>query len=248
MGVARTKILECARVIMLALLAAGVSCDSANPSAPNRGFTIVPDTKSLRVTETVQFSAMSDGNVVAPAWSSSAPNVVTVSQTGSATGVAVGSAVITADAGSMSASRTMQVVSDYRGQYSGTAIITRCVRLSGSGPASSCVVGARFAINVLTLDQQTGTAVTGTLNLFAESTIGAVTGTVDENDHISSMSGTLRSSGEDAVVVTIERWDTVLAGDRRQLNGSFGVDMQFQNGFGPQHQDIDFSFSDVVRQ
>jgi len=183
--------------------------------------------------------------VLAPTWTSSAPELITVSETAA---VAVGTATVTAATGALSVMRTVQVVSDYRGQYSGVAVITRCVRLSGGGPASSCVVGARFAINALTIDQQPGSSVSGTLNVFNEPTVGSMAGSIDGNDHITTMTGTLRSNGEAANVLLIERWDTVQADGGRQLIGSFGVDLHFQNGFGPQHQDIDFSLTGVTRQ
>lgn len=231
-----------------AILLAGGACDSMSPNQPDQGLVIHPDTASLRVSETAQFSATLDGTAVTPTWSSSAPSLVSVTDSGMAIGVATGTAVITASTNNVSASRNIQVVSDYRGQYSGTLIITRCVRLSGGGPASSCVVGALFSINALRIDQQSGTSVSGALNVFAEPTIGSVSGAITDNDHITSMTGTLRSNGEDSIGVVIQRWDTALVDGGRQLTGSFGVDMQFQNGFGPQHQNIDFSLSNVFRQ
>lgn len=63
----------------------------------------------------------------------------------------------------------------------------------------------------LTVDRQTSASISGTLDVFEESTIGSLTGSVNEGDHLVNMTGTLRSSGEGRFVVTLEQWDTSLA-------------------------------------
>jgi len=239
--------LHCLCLMMSVALTGPVACDSTSPSQPDRGLIIYPDTASLRISETIQFFATLDGRSVIPTWSSSVPSLIAVSTTGAAIGVAVGTGIVTATVNGVSAGRTLQVVSDYRGRYSGSAIMTSCVRISGSGPAGSCVVGARVKL-MLTLDQQSGASISGTLNIYDEPTIGSVRGTINESDQIANMNGTLRSTGEDTFVDVLEAWDTVLTDAGTRLAGTFAVDSQFQNGFGPQHQKIAFSLSEVIRQ
>jgi hypothetical protein len=62
------------------------------------------------------------------------------------------------------------------------------------------------------------------------------------------MTGTLRGTGEGGFVEIVEQWDTFLADAGNRLAGTFSVDSQYRNGFGPQHQKRDFNVAEVVRQ
>lgn len=238
------------RAVASIAVTGAIACGATSPggpSQPDRGLVISPTTTTLRIAETVQLMATLDGQPVAARWSTSDPAVLALDSTGMASGVAIGNSVVTATVDSTTASRTVQVVSDYRGRFSGLMVMTRCERISGDGPLGSCVSGARLKL-ALTIERQTGASVSGTLDVFEESTIGSVTGAINEVDHLVNMTGTLRSAGEGTFVVTLEQWDTSLADSGRSLVGTFAADTQYVNGFGPQHQKRQFSLTDIVRQ
>lgn len=85
----------------------------------------------------------------------------------------------------------------------------------------------------------------GTLNIFREPTIGPIDGTIDGDNHL-AITGTARSI-ESQMVLTIEQWDSQLTEGAR-LTGTFSADAKFFNGFGPQHQKMEFRLLEVLRQ
>src|SRR5690606_22799125 len=102
-------------------------------SGPSVKFTVVPDTSTVFVGTSAQFTAMGAPGGVQ--WTSSNSSVASVvPQTGSATGVAPGTAQITAMSGAHSASATLTVLAPPSLDVSDPAI--EFVRVT-TGPAAS---------------------------------------------------------------------------------------------------------------
>src|SRR5262245_9124886 len=147
-------------------------------------------------------------------WSSDRPDIVDISPTGTATGLKVGQAAITATSDGYKAMSTLNVAVDYSGVWKGRYQIVNCIRLSGDG-SSYCrfVVGAMLPIQ-LALTQRGG-QVSGEISLFDSDgrllTKGAVVGTSDPDSAL-RISGLLRSAttGQDEST-EISDWTTELS-------------------------------------
>ena len=103
-------------MLVLAVLLASCGGDSTDPGPVVATVEVSPPTADRRVGETVQLSATvkdASGTILsgqAVTWSSSAANVASVSSSGLVTANAIGSAIITAAAGSKSGVATINVV------------------------------------------------------------------------------------------------------------------------------------------
>jgi hypothetical protein len=123
-------------VLMIAALVTACG-DKPNPVGPNSppapplaslvisgaDYVLTGSTTAYTTTAT-----LSDGSMrtVPPSWSSSAVNVATVDNAGSLAGRAHGSTTLTATYEGRSASKTVQVVNNYGGSWSGRYIIRAC--------------------------------------------------------------------------------------------------------------------------
>lgn len=235
------------RIGVVTLLAGSIACATPVPNAPAQittALTINPFRDALNVAQRVQFVAMKDGRVVDAAWSSSDTEVIIAQANGAVVAVAPGVSTIRATADGETASVVLRVVPDFRGTYAGGMEVEGCRPISGAGPLSDCERGVPYRINSLVIDQQDGSAVAGNLNLFLTPTAGRVSGTVDTNEHV-VLTGTATSAGAKLV---IERWDIHLTEPGGQLLGLMSGDLQFTNGFGPQHWRMDFTMVSVRRQ
>ena len=129
-------ILKPAPVLTIAALV--IACgDKSNPVAPNSP--TAPTVASLVIngpdyvltrstTAYTAIATLSDGSIrtVTPSWSSSAVNVATVDNAGRVDGRAHGSTTLTAAHDGRSAAKTVQVVNNYAGSWSGRYIIRAC--------------------------------------------------------------------------------------------------------------------------
>jgi hypothetical protein len=157
--------------------------------------------------------------------------------------MSVGVATLTAIAQGQTTNRIIRVASNFAGTWNGFMSMA-CQRVSGPGPLL-CHPAARYRIR-LSLEQ-TGELVSGTIDLFHEPTIGPVSGTVTEVNHL-TLRGTARNSAY-MEEHKIEEWDTELdqEGGNRLL-GRWTADAHFLNGFGMQHWREEFVLLEVKRQ
>lgn len=92
------------------LLAAVLALLTFAPTALAAGISISMSSITIQVGETYQLSVAADGTAVQASWGSSDPSVATVNESGVVTGVAAGSAVITATAEGTSAECLVSVI------------------------------------------------------------------------------------------------------------------------------------------
>jgi Bacterial Ig-like domain (group 2) len=128
--------LKLGRVLMIAALVTACG-DKPNPVGPNpppaspvaslvisgADYVLTGSTTAYTATATLSGGSM---RTVTPSWSSSAVNVATVDNAGRLDGRAHGSTTLTAAHDGRSASKTVQVVNNYGGSWSGRYIIRAC--------------------------------------------------------------------------------------------------------------------------
>lgn len=130
------RILKLATVLLIATLVTACG-DKPNPVAPSPpaapavASLVINGTDYVLTGSTTTYTAtvtLSDGSTrtVTPSWSSSAVNVATVDNSGHLDGQAHGSTTLTAVHDGRSASKTVQVVNNYAGGWSGRYIIRVC--------------------------------------------------------------------------------------------------------------------------
>jgi hypothetical protein len=132
----KMHILKLAPVLMIATLV--IACGDkpspvgpTPPAAPTVASLVVSGTDYVLTGSTTAYTAtatLSDGSTrtVTPSWSSSAVDVATVDNAGHLDGRAHGSTTLTAVHDGRSASKTVQVVNNYGGSWSGRYIIRAC--------------------------------------------------------------------------------------------------------------------------
>ena len=210
---------------------------SKSPSAPSTntpptptvtGLSIGGGGNALRTRQTQSLTAtttLSNGTTQAassPSWDSTNAVVASVSNTGVVTANNQGRATISVTAQGQTASIPITVWQDYQGTWAGQYRIRVCTAtgaLTGSGMwCTSDLFGTGQTLPIrLTLAQQNGTAVNGSIEL--GTVVGTVAGTVYDSRHfIGAGSASLTSSGA-IVTFTIGTLD-FLASDS-QLAGSF---------------------------
>jgi hypothetical protein len=129
-------ILKLAPVLMTTALVTACG-EKANPVAPNPpaaptvASLIISGTDYVLTDATTAYTAtatLSDGSTrtVTPSWSSSAVNIAAVDNAGQLDGRAHGSTTLTAVHDGRTASKTVQVVNNYGGSWSGRYIIRAC--------------------------------------------------------------------------------------------------------------------------
>jgi hypothetical protein len=177
------------RNVACLLVASTLACAPRTPTSPAgspSGLTITPARDTLFLSEQVQFVASLDGRASTTAtWTSSDDRVITLGTTGLARALSGGNATVTARVDTLMAALSMRVVPEYRGRFSGLLEMTQCTRMSGGGPLhGDCEAGNRSQITI-SIDQQSGGAASGVLDIFGEPTVGPVSGTVGIDNHLS---------------------------------------------------------------
>jgi hypothetical protein len=126
------------RVVLFAVLAAGCH-EKTNPATASPPTTTAPTTASLFIAgadavltgvPSIYFATatLSDGafRTVTPTWSSSRADVASVDSAGRLDGRAHGATTLTATHDGVSATKSVQVVNDYRGTWVGRFIVNGC--------------------------------------------------------------------------------------------------------------------------
>ena len=217
-------------LVLLTLSVAGCGggggSSSSSPSSPTTvtpttvSVAISPSTDMLKIqgTETFAVTAtMSDGTsrAVSGTWTSSAASVATVDSSGKTTAVASGQATITVTYSGASATRTIRVVPDYQGGWTGDYTVLSCQDSGGFHQEDWCkaAMGDPVVRVTMTLTQTRDTiAGTWTHKLMA----GAVQGTIEAD-------GTLALTGNgstEGTPITIAGWRT-LSTDNKTQTGKY---------------------------
>jgi Bacterial Ig-like domain (group 2) len=200
----------------------GSSSSSSSPSSPTTtapttvSVAISPSTDMLKIrgTETFTVTAtMSDGTsrAVAGTWTSGAAPVATVDSSGKVTAVASGQATITVTYSGASATRTIRVVPDYQGSWTGDYTVLSCQDSGGFHQEDWCKAAMADPVVRVTMTlTQTRDTVDGTWThkLMA----GAVQGTIEAD-------GTLALTGNgstEGTPITIAGWRTLSTDNRTQ--------------------------------
>jgi hypothetical protein len=216
------------------LLTLTIGCADKSPVTPsgpgpaNIDLTITgPDALLAGLSATYAVTAtMTDGTTgtVVPTWTSSDPGVARVDGSGRLEGRSHGSTTLTASSGRQSASRIVQVVNNYAGNWTGRFVIRACTDTGEltDHDGGFCLAGpGRLGSTgwiTLTLVQR-GSApreITGTIGSYSEPIAGEVTA-----DGRLSLSGTVTErdfNDPDFTIAThsLATWDT-------KLNGSDGM-------------------------
>ena len=225
-------------VIPVAALIVMAACGGDNGPGPTGGPSPVPaslaispptDFLRLRASETLTAMAtMTNGTTqnVAATWSTDNAAVASVDAAGRVTGSGSGQAGITAAYAGFTALRSLRVVPDYQGRWSGDHKVPNCVDDGDWRRADFCKDvredNPLFALNlVLTQNRD---AVTGTLDIGIEPP-GALQGTIQMNGDL-GLAGTYIGTVEGLPVeVTVSDWQTRTT-DNQQMTGRFRVTMR----------------------
>jgi len=119
-------------IVAISVLAA--ACDGKSPAAPSRPATsnlLISGDSAVLTGSSSNYSAtvtLSDGTTrsVTPTWSSSNGDVASVDNAGRLDGRAHGLTTLTATHDGISATKSVQVVNDYRGSWVGTFVVNGC--------------------------------------------------------------------------------------------------------------------------
>jgi hypothetical protein len=244
--------LKLASVLMIAALVTACG-DKPNPVGPNSpaaptvASVVISGADYVLTGSTTAYTAtatLSDGSTrtVTPSWSSSAVNVATVDNAGRLDGRAHGSTTLTAAHDGRSASKTVQVVNNYGGSWSGRYIIRACkdsgIFTDGIDRGSYADVPWCQALNGIGSEHsfaftifQTGSNYSEIRATFVRATFGGPDGgTISESGKISGMvtaDGRLNLEGT-LQVQTLDwygdHWgDLQLSGWDTNLDGSSGM-------------------------
>jgi len=217
-------------MVVAAVIAAGCGGGDSTPTAPTPTAPAVTGLSvtgldAIRTNFYANFTAqstMSDGSTqtVQPSWTSSNPDVASIAANGDVSGISNGAATITATYQGRSASRSVRIVSNFGGTWSGSYRITKCDQSAAF--AGWCVgIGGVGAVLPVALSLTQGGAgrdqITGTIAL------GTITGNSSGNvthDGRLILGGTFTNAISGTVfVVTIGGWDTRLSGASGMAGG-----------------------------
>jgi Bacterial Ig-like domain (group 2) len=232
-----------ARLVLPLLLALVVSgCGKDSPSAPTTPpAAATPAVSSLTVTgldavRTGFFSdytataTLSDGSsqVVTSSvtWSSSDPNVASVTSAGRLTGQTHGSMVLNASYQGRTGNKTVNIVNNYGGTWTGSYVATACDASGDFAKGDWCrgVTGATFALTLIL--SQTGndrSQVSGTLNN-GFITNAPVTGTVTNDGRLNIGSNATGTSNGLTFRFQLLGWETKLT-SANQMTGRTAVSL-----------------------
>lgn len=217
-------------VLVLGLVSCGGSDGERPPTSPTptptaTGLTISSPTDLLKINQSETFvltAAMSDGSTrtVAGAWRSDSPAVAAVDSNGRVTGAGSGETAISAESnGLRAAPRTVRVLPDYQGRWSGDWRLAGCTTDGDWTRSDICrdvPVGTLLPFG-LTLTQDRETA-TGTVTL--DDVVGPVHGSIRPAGHL-GVGGTFTLTDEGITIdVTVTDWETTTT-DNQRMTGRF---------------------------
>ena len=224
--------------ILLTLTLGCADKSPVTPSGPGPASTdltiIGPDALLTGLSATYAVTAtMTDGTTrtVVPTWTSSNPGVARVVGFGRLEGRSHGSITLTASSGRQSASRTVQVVNNYAGNWTGRFVIRACTDTGeltdhdgGFCLAGPGRLGSTGWITLTLVHGSTPGEITGTIGNYSEPITGAVTA-----DGRLSLSGTVTErdfNDPDFTIAThsLGTWDT-------KLHGSDGMTGRWSDDF-----------------
>ncbi len=207
----------------LAVLVCTQACHRRSPTSPSTvtgitidvpGFVLIG--ASVPVTDSASFS---DGTTTASGISLTVDNsaVATLTGAGELTGIHAGQVTVTATLEGHSTTKTVRIVPDYRGNWTGDLVLSDC-RATGSLTCDEASIGGAVTLTVLQNATQTNDAVTGTVNL-GDVTVSA-TGTI-------AVDGTLTMTGSQATADphttgSLANWRTSLT-DAGLMAGTFDL-------------------------
>jgi hypothetical protein len=184
--------------------------------------------------------------VVTATWTSGDSAVATVDASGRVTGVTHGTVILTASYQGMTASRSIGVVNNYAGSWSGAVELRSCDQ-SGAFAASewceSFGVGTRRPVGlVLTQTGSDRSQVSGTISL--GSIGGAVSGSVTSEGHL-NIGGTFGVTLEGLTInFTVGGWDTSL-GSPNEMTGHWALNQTAPGYAGNAY--LELTFVSMVR-
>lgn len=227
-----------------------VSCTQAKlpvaPSvanAPTQLLIEVPSSIRVGLTKSVLARRMRNGTsrVVTADWSTDAPQTL-LAKDGSISGMAAGSATLSARYEGAETSSPVTVVPDTAGLWTGQMKLIACTRESGGAPNPCDREVGVIQPYSLSLSNE-GAPVTGSMRFFNNAVTGSIEGTV-------GIDGEINLSGQ----LTNAEIQEVIAGWRSRIqNGTWIPDQMisrssFTNLFGPQVLRRTWTFVEVTRR
>lgn len=228
--------------IELVLLTVAGACKApSRPSPVVSGLSIRPQKDILKVGETVEFTTVLMGpegsHPVAAAWSTDSPSHLRVDPRGSVTGLARGTATLTASYETYTAARDLRIVADVTGTWSGQYRVENCQRLSGGGP-SYCKSEFGAVLPFRLRIQQSEDTVTGILEFFSNLNnlveSGPLSGTLDTGGSLTIRAVVRLVSDEHVGETVVDDWRSVVNDEANAIRGQFTRNLRFQNAWGPQ--------------
>lgn len=234
-------------VTFLVLLSAcgGGGGGSSTPSSPTpvtptpttASVAITPATDLITINGTAAFSAtatMSDGTTksVTGTWASDATAVATVDSSGKVTGIAPGQATVSVTYDNVKGSRTLRVVPDYQGNWSGEYTVLSCQDTGDFHREDWCKVAMKDLVRLTMALTQTRDAVAGTWT--HRDMAGNTSGTIETD-------GTLVLSGDgklDNVPMTMTGWRS-RSTDNSTQTGTFTLNITSTVWSGSSQAQID---------
>ena len=219
------RVLLVAAVLGLPACGGGSSSPSSPTPAPTPAVTtvsvaITPSTDLIKIQGTESFSAtatMSDGSskTVSGTWSSDASAVASVDTSGKVTGVSPGQASITVTYDNIKATRSIRIVPEYQGSWSGDYRVLSSQDSGDFHREDWCTVALANGVIRVTMNlTQTRDTVAGSWT--HSSMAGTAQGTI-ETDGTLALSGT---GTMDSVPMTITGWRSRSA-DNKAQSGKF---------------------------
>jgi hypothetical protein len=219
-------------VLVLGLVSCGSDGGDRPPTSPTptptpTALAITSSTDLLKINQSETFTlaaSMSDGSTrtVSGTWRSDSPAVATVDSTGRVTGAGSGEAAISAESnGLRAAPRTIRVLPDYQGRWSGDWRLAGCTTDGDWTRSDICgdvPVGTLLPFG-LTLTQDRETA-SGTATL--DDVVGPVQGSIRPAGQL-GVGGTFTFTDEGVTIdVTVTDWETTTT-DNQRMTGRFAV-------------------------
>jgi hypothetical protein len=213
------------RAVLVVLAIASVfaaACGNSSPAEPTKAvssLSMSPGTDWLKVKGTEKFSVTAQYSTgaaepVTPTWASDNAGVATVDASGTVTGIGSGQATITATYQGKSVTRTLRIIPDYAGRWTGNWVVNSCT-VQGL-PASWCDPIRNGAFPA-TLDIRQSKDVVSADWTFQE-TSGTHPGTIAPNGTLTLTGSTLQNG----VTIEITSWQTITT-DNRTMTGAFSL-------------------------
>lgn len=206
--------------VVTAAFSAGACGSTTTPSTTTTTvvptLTITPTTGALMIGQVLAYSVTNAAATDVITWTSSDASILTVDSAGNATGIARGTATLTAaSSGGQSATQQVQVVPNYQGTWTGKATMTACTDIGGFVTNSYCAkrVGASQTLTMQL--SQISLAIAGTIALAEPGgqVSGSVTGVIGAGGDITTMIGTLSGVVDGAnQTLTIISWNSLASG------------------------------------